>query len=237
MATFHPFPRLPAELRTRIWEMSVSPRIVVLHVDNYPGLHPTPRPLRLRSSTPVPAALQACHEARHHLEQFCGYQRVCLSNQGVDLLVVGDSDDKKPERRRQYVWVNLEMDMIDIEDSNMEHFQPVGRLVRRLRLERSIADDYFYHKEKYMLREVFPNVVEIHMVCSDSIETWEGESAQEYWPCARENIYFLDNEPQCEERPMGTEGDSGWRIMRAVDLDDMMDELVRAQSLESDIED
>jgi hypothetical protein len=33
MATFHPFPRLPAELRIQIWEMTVEPRVVDVRLE------------------------------------------------------------------------------------------------------------------------------------------------------------------------------------------------------------
>lgn len=63
MAAFHPFPRLPYELRLLIWEMTVDPRIVKVE---YRRLDPTHEEYCLTSSTPVPAVLAACQEARNH---------------------------------------------------------------------------------------------------------------------------------------------------------------------------
>ncbi|KAH8161628.1 hypothetical protein CIB48_g6619 [Xylaria polymorpha] len=72
MAAFHPFPRLPAELRAQIWEMTVAPRIVEVRITyRASALSPdssstnTATVPHLVSSTPVPAILQTCQEARN----------------------------------------------------------------------------------------------------------------------------------------------------------------------------
>lgn len=69
MASFHPFPRLPYELRMRIWEMSVHPRTVQVdirhwHKPDVPHWH-KPAMEYITSSTPTPRVLQVCHEARN----------------------------------------------------------------------------------------------------------------------------------------------------------------------------
>jgi hypothetical protein len=56
MATFHPFLRLPYELRTCVWKLTVEPRTVRVDVQDY----------FLASATPVPAVLQVCREARNY---------------------------------------------------------------------------------------------------------------------------------------------------------------------------
>lgn len=63
MTAFHLFPRLPYELRMQIWEMTVEPRIVNAELTHQ---NPTDRAFYLTSSTPVPAVLQTCQEARNH---------------------------------------------------------------------------------------------------------------------------------------------------------------------------
>ena len=63
MATFHPFPRLPYELRMQIWEMTVEPRVVNVELTRQ---KPIRQAFYLTSSTPVPAVLQSCREARNH---------------------------------------------------------------------------------------------------------------------------------------------------------------------------
>ncbi|CCC06718.1 hypothetical protein SMACR_00745 [Sordaria macrospora] len=76
--TFHFFPRLPYELRIFIWEMAVySPRVINIHVGQVRQLpkrdiamHYSDLKLStklLLTSTPAPAALHACQEARNYL--------------------------------------------------------------------------------------------------------------------------------------------------------------------------
>ena len=63
MDMFHSFPLFPFELRALIWRFTVQPRTVEVGVDDrgsYPKQH-----IHLVSSTPVPATLQACREARN----------------------------------------------------------------------------------------------------------------------------------------------------------------------------
>ena len=74
MATFHPFPRLPYELRMQIWEMTVEPRVVNTEFRYGREIRLPP----LASSTPVPAVLQACQEARNH-----GLYKKCFSELAV----------------------------------------------------------------------------------------------------------------------------------------------------------
>ncbi|KAH7346428.1 hypothetical protein BKA65DRAFT_502418 [Rhexocercosporidium sp. MPI-PUGE-AT-0058] len=55
--TFHPFPRLPLELRTKIWETAnAEPRVVVVDMPKFRVWFTSP--------TPVPATLHACSESR-----------------------------------------------------------------------------------------------------------------------------------------------------------------------------
>jgi hypothetical protein len=57
------FPKLPIELRTKIWEESISePRVVVVYISNF-GFK-TQFCITFASSTPVPAILHVGREAR-----------------------------------------------------------------------------------------------------------------------------------------------------------------------------
>lgn len=66
--TFHLFPFLPWELRTRICKMTVEPRIVEVHTHEYfkrlPDGSERDDLKRIVSNTPVPATLHTCREAR-----------------------------------------------------------------------------------------------------------------------------------------------------------------------------
>lgn len=137
--TFHLFPLLPFELRVRIRELTVEPRMVEVR-----ALHRTisttelvPRSEcrpwrgmkevsnvvsvpRVTSPTMVPAALQTCLEAR---------------NMGLYQRAFAELSPKEP----RYVWLNLDIDMVSIRSDPFKWFKPVSHLVRRLRFEREIG--------------------------------------------------------------------------------------------------
>lgn len=168
MATFHPFPRLPFELRARIWEMSVEPRAVEIRFkracETWGTVH------YAESSTPMPGVLQACREVRN----LGLYQRAFSS---------GDEP--------RYVWVNFETDMISIGDTDLEIIDDPP-LIRRLRFERQNTEGWF-HFESNELRK-FPNLTEIHVICVEGVMGWQDAWEYIYWSCPRENIRFIDKE-------------------------------------------
>lgn len=135
--TFHLFPNLPWELRARVWELTISPRTVPLKrrfrrvslctfsddtlrvLDTVYGgrwKHHTTLNL-LFTSSPIPAPLHACQEARNHLTHpACGangygyYEKMSTSD-----LENGQQPWLWEEKiRSTYIWVNFEVDMIDI---------------------------------------------------------------------------------------------------------------------------
>ncbi|KAI0181180.1 hypothetical protein GGR52DRAFT_21747 [Hypoxylon sp. FL1284] len=171
MSTFHPFPRLPAELRTRIWALSVEPRVVEVRVLPDTRL----RTKRLLSPTPVPAMVQTCQEARS-----AGMYKQAFSE--LTATAGGES---------RYVWLNLDIDMVSIGKTPFKAFAPVASSIRRLRFERENSDESFYHFEVKELR-AWVNTEEIHVVCEDGMENWHMASTEHAWPCALENLWFFD---------------------------------------------
>lgn len=172
MDTFHSFPLLPIELRALIWQSTVEPRTVEVRVD-WRGSGQEAH-LHLVSSTPVPATLQACREARN----LTLYERA-FSEIGAD---------------GRYVWVNWDMDIISIGTSRFRHFHPSAPLIKRLQFERDNTDDSFYHFEVNDL-EAFLNVKEIFVVCADdSLTGWYGavEEHDSFRRCGGENVYLID---------------------------------------------
>ncbi|OAQ94960.1 hypothetical protein VFPFJ_01069 [Purpureocillium lilacinum] len=120
MATFERFPLLPLELRQRVWELTVEPRLVEVrfkldHDENPDG---KPKALHVTSSTPVPATLHTCREARTH--GLSMYQRA---------FTIGAEP--------RYVWVNYEMDTISVGDTSLSLIDAEKLLIRRLRTERA----------------------------------------------------------------------------------------------------
>ncbi|KAF7168387.1 hypothetical protein CNMCM5623_001470 [Aspergillus felis] len=117
MATFHLFPRLPFELRARIWELTVEPRTVEVRVKKDNSLWGEGEILHVTSSTPVLAVLQACHEARN----LRLYQQAFNFSSAVE---------------RRHVWVNFDIDMISIGDTYFHTIEPAEQLlIRRLTFE------------------------------------------------------------------------------------------------------
>ncbi|PVH94049.1 hypothetical protein DM02DRAFT_721470 [Periconia macrospinosa] len=186
MATFHPFPRLPFELRVQIWEMSVEPRTVQLrkkHRDPRYYRHPL-----WTSTTPVPAVLQVCREARYH-----GLYQMSFF-----------SDVLAPDLVPRFVWVNLEIDIIDIGEALFEDYQSIAHFFRRLKFTREESNEVYYHWEVHDLR-MFVNVKEMYVVCADGLDAWIGALEEHYWPCGDENVFFID--PKDDNRVFrGNEG-------------------------------
>jgi hypothetical protein len=174
MATFHPFLRLPAELRSQIWKSTVEPRIIDVEVRRERGGIQAPY---LVSHTAVPAVLQTCREARNEGL----YQQAFSEIAGTD------------DHRRRYVWAALNVDTIDIGETLFEDFKPVASVIQRLRFERSNSDEFFYHSEVQELRD-FVNVKEIQVVCADGLRSWDGAIEDHYFPCGAENIVMIDPE-------------------------------------------
>ncbi|KAI2471450.1 hypothetical protein F4781DRAFT_111799 [Annulohypoxylon bovei var. microspora] len=194
MSTFHPFPRLPTELRLYIWALAVEPRVVEVRV--VPD-HPL-KVQRLVSPTPVPAILQTCQEARD-----LGLYKRGLSE------VTATKVNAAAGAESRYVWLNLDVDMVSIGKTSFRAFAPVASSIKRLRFERENSDESFYHFEVRELRN-WVNTEEIHVVCEDGIEAWHCASHEHHWPCALENLWFFDP-------------DDG-RMMRSFEMEQMLDE-------------
>ncbi|KAK3398741.1 hypothetical protein B0T20DRAFT_393116 [Sordaria brevicollis] len=143
MATsFHLFPFLPWELRARVWELSAEPRTVqVTTVEYYLPLTATnldnTRYKRVSSPTPIPAVVQTCRESRN-----LGVYRKCFSEvERVPerfLEVVEGEGYVWVNGVRRYVWVNLELDTIDIGGQSPAILKPVASTIKQLKSERAV---------------------------------------------------------------------------------------------------
>ncbi|KAI0882845.1 uncharacterized protein GGS22DRAFT_195566 [Annulohypoxylon maeteangense] len=194
MSTFHPFSRLPTELRLHIWALAVEPRIVELRVvpDDSSQVQ------RLVSLTPAPAIVQTCQESRN-----LGLYKQAFSEVTATKVNVAAGAESR------YVWLNLDIDMVSIGKTSFEVFKPVALSIKRLRFERENSDEYFFHVE---VRELWDwtNTEEIHVVCADGMESWHKASEEHFWPCPLENLWFFDP-------------DDG-RMMRSIEMEKMLDE-------------
>ena len=181
MTIFHPFCRLPKELRLFIWELTVEPRIV--DVRSRFIERPDAELRILCSSTPVPVQLQICQESRN-----AGLYKPSFSD--IDVL-----KGKKKESDQRYIWLNLDTDMIFIH-SHLVGLRSVAHSIKRLRfVARDCYDQWYYFSEGGVLRH-FINVLEIHVVLDEQggFLNWLRASEDYEWPCGPENVFLIDSE-------------------------------------------
>ncbi|KAF2119738.1 hypothetical protein BDV96DRAFT_352009 [Lophiotrema nucula] len=169
MTAFHLFPRLPFELRARIWELTVEPRTVDVRIK-----HREYKPPLLVSSTPVPGPLQACQEARN-----------------LQLYQQAFSEIPRSGTERRYIWVNMDIDLISIGKTSFKSYKTVAPMIHRLKFEGENSNDLYYHFSMKELR-AFVNVKEIHVVCADGMSAWYGALEDHHWPCGEENVFMID---------------------------------------------
>lgn len=206
MATFHPFPRLPPELRALVWRLTVEPRIVEVYLTALRELPDSDFPLmRLASSTLVPAALQTCREAR----SLGLYQRE-LSEVPPALRTAAGKivpHDPSPQEQLPSFWLNWDIDVLSVGTTPLSLFLPIAPLVKRLRLARRDGVEQFLPSEGHHL-DAFVGVEEIQIVCLGQLWDWEEATGEYLWPCGPDNLFLI-------ETVDGT-------MMRAAELDAML---------------
>ncbi|PTB52869.1 hypothetical protein M431DRAFT_557433 [Trichoderma harzianum CBS 226.95] len=111
MSTFHPFPRLPQELRAHIWSLAAHPRLV--HVRWKTNLSEAVEKVHVVTPTPCPPVMHVCRESRQHAP----YRRAFTI--GSEL---------------RYVWVNFETDMICLQEFYLKHLESHKLDIQRLRI-------------------------------------------------------------------------------------------------------
>lgn len=171
-STFHPFPRLPLELRAQIWDLTIEPRLVDVSISEDYLWYGKPLPV---TSTPVPAPLQACQESRRELQKH--YQR--------GLTELGDGSGSR------YVWIDFETDIMSIGSTEFSVYKPVALLPRRLQFEGENGDSIFFHFGMKNLM-MFRNVKEVYVVCKDGYNSWTDALREHQWPCDGENVWLID---------------------------------------------
>lgn len=191
------FQDLSFELRARIWELTVEPRIVEVRVVCHHPSRQLPPMHHLRSSTAAPAQLQTCREAREHLTRHPNskyrYEKAFPETATIRNEGFVPVPENGPERER-YVWFNFDDDMASIGDTNLRYFRPVAYQIRRLRLARALSDEYFCYTESSYIGWLFRNLAEIHIICLEGIRSGYTVTEDIYFPCGPENVYFVDPE-------------------------------------------
>jgi hypothetical protein len=102
----------------------------------------------------------------------------------------GTTEHRFGTTEHRYVWLNLEIDMVDIGTSEFYHYKHFASAVKRLKFERKHSNHYFSHIEQRQVYS-FANVEEIHIVCQDGYSGWRG-CRHHSWPCAIENMTFIE---------------------------------------------
>ncbi|KAI1127409.1 hypothetical protein F5Y10DRAFT_242719 [Nemania abortiva] len=142
MSTFHPFPKLPLEIRQQIWEMSVEPREVA--VVSY---------LTRRWRSPAPSLLHACSEARLHLQR-----------QYTKVFGLSAFERQHMPDPLIYTWVNPNSDTVYCDQDRLEQVISELPFVRWLVIE--MLDPYSWsYRQCILLRDMgktLENVTLLH---------------------------------------------------------------------------
>ncbi|KXJ87857.1 hypothetical protein Micbo1qcDRAFT_236089 [Microdochium bolleyi] len=191
--TFPSYPKLPTELRLRIWSFAVMhPRIVVVEPQK---LEPGSAWL---STTTAPAVMHACRDARAHApytKAFAG----------------GEADGGVPTDGPRYVWVNFDIDMIAMVrdgDGDWQRSQPLelfaqaseAPLIQRLRI--AFANDCEWRHTEFIhyLPSKLANFCRLREL-QITLPSGDIDGPQDlmlgtvsYGTCAAENVRFMDPE-------------------------------------------
>jgi hypothetical protein len=215
MSTFHPFPKLPTELRLLIWEMTVEPREVEVRLTTPEDpieaerIHPSDWNMGARgkwskATQGMPNSTPADHEAiekvweewknwhpRVHLvsSNIPGTMHTCRESRNNGLYQKVSLDNQHGTDRR-YVWLNPDIDLVNIGEMYLAYLEPIAHLFKRLKLERELSD-YWWESENELLGN-FINVEEMHVVVTDGFYAWGEEEYRFPWPCPLENLFFID---------------------------------------------
>ncbi|KAK3491751.1 hypothetical protein B0T13DRAFT_513926 [Neurospora crassa] len=125
--SFHRFMYLPFELRARVLELTAEPRTVDVGFSertttqiSYEGYDYKVLSRHVSSVTPIPAIVQVCREA---------------CQLGVYRKLFSALEDVRDGGERRYVWLNLELDIVDIGETLLEDFIPVAASITRLKFK------------------------------------------------------------------------------------------------------
>ncbi|KAK3492027.1 uncharacterized protein B0T23DRAFT_316933 [Neurospora hispaniola] len=160
--TFHPFPRLPLELRLVIWEASISPRTINFRTcafrcggdDQEQRVEvsiPTPKPnisfWTFTSTPPPPPILHTCRESRNIGLHFQGGYQKAFSTWCLPYF--------DGSWNNRYLWVHFELDIFDF---GADLDSPIIRIankdrskIKQLRFELHGTDCIFWNKREAQL--------------------------------------------------------------------------------------
>ncbi|KAK3342937.1 hypothetical protein B0H65DRAFT_429122 [Neurospora tetraspora] len=247
VTTFHLFPHLPWEIRSRIWVLTVEPREVEVRsktqhtrlTDELAAKYNL-RNLKDRfgikvhnfySSTPVPAPLQACREARSHLTRHGRQNSAHYTYRQVFRQTAPRAVPKLPpelwlepklrlklglDNEPRYIWVNFDVDMIDIGEGMFYAYEPYYLEIKRLKLARESHCELWHGRWYDGEIGWFANAEEIHVVCLEdsrrAIECWEDAHEEHGFPCDIDKLLLID--PKNGRRVTAAENDAAVKAER-----------------------
>lgn len=98
---------------------------------------------------------------------------------------------------QRYVWLNLDIDLLDIREFYLVYFKPIAATIKRLNLSRASWDEWWCRHDKNEIQN-FINVKEIRVVSIDGFINWGFSFRNIPWPCPYENLAFIDEkEGEC----------------------------------------
>ncbi|QPH16080.1 hypothetical protein C2857_000627 [Epichloe festucae Fl1] len=188
--TFHPFPRLPFELRARIWVLTVEPRTVPVtcwighrranEVNRYPDFYNWRVDLNIEAMKPGLLA-------KHFASTLPLSRSLALDLKLYEKLIL------EPGSTASYAWVNFDMDTIDIGENELyERFIHCANKIRRLKFKASIRSEEWFCFESQNLSH-FNNLLECFVVTEHNIFDWAG--AKFYRPrCNPEGVFIIQEQ-------------------------------------------
>lgn len=94
----------------------------------------------------------------------------------------------------RYVWANLDIDTIDVGEIRFDLYEEVAKSIRYLKFSIDM-ESFRYHSRGF---RNFVNVKAIWIVPDYGLIHCVGATEKHYWPCGKENVYFVD--PRNPER-------------------------------------
>ncbi|KAH7419628.1 hypothetical protein BKA64DRAFT_21989 [Cadophora sp. MPI-SDFR-AT-0126] len=154
LTTFHPFLRVPKEIRLQIWRAHLTffgSRTVTIRSD---CLNDCERPLQyFRSSDPVPSVLHVCHEFR--LEALSFY---------VPAFTNGSSP--------RFTWINFYHDTINLHDEDLCKVRALDKsCIRQLIID--TGSPMYFHGDCLGEFEPMVNLTKLRIISPQSYYAWD----------------------------------------------------------------
>lgn len=201
MPSFHFFPLLPAELRIKIWHMTVEPREVPVTcwkgnarhkgptLDVYLKMIPGVSTNRVLENKPfLPQELYAASHLKPSLLDVCQESRAVALKWYERIILTEDSN-------ASYAWINYDIDLLSFEEEeDYECFIYCGPRVKRVKFPAQIDDEYWFHTKSNGMG-YFTNLQECWIVLvGEGFLDWAELCNYGQLRCKNENVHILDSE-------------------------------------------